>query len=114
MASPQPPPGAPQAGQQQIQVPSQPNPALQAVIDQSFSPVDIAFGDEPYISVCAPHKKEKCKDCGIDFIGLNRIAKLLATNPGLRCPPPPNAMTSKQLTQAITQMKEDGNVRLIV
>jgi len=111
MAAPQPQqpqPGAPQQGQ--IQVPAQPNPALQAIIDQSFVPIDISFGAEPYITLCGPHKEEKCKECGVDFLGLNRVARLLATNPGLRCPPPPNAMTSKQLTQAVTQMKEDGNV----
>jgi len=39
---------------------------------------------------------------------LNRLSKLLITNPNLLCPPPPNVVSQK-LSQVIITTKEEGN-----
>ena len=89
-----------------------PDPVMQAIIEASFVPVDIALGPPDNVSaLCAAHSLEKCSECDVDFAPLNRISKLLHMNPTLRCPPPPQMVTQK-LTQAITQMKDEGNVSL--
>ena len=99
-----------QQQQQQRQVMPQPDPVVQAVIEASFIPVDIAFGPPDNVSaLCEAHKRDKCAECDADFANLNRISWLLNMNPNLRCPPPPQMVTQK-LTQAVTAMKEEGNV----
>lgn len=110
--------GPPPAGMQQQQQPKQvvptPDPVMQAVIEASFSPVDIALGPPENVSaLCQAHSQEKCAECDVDFSSLNRISRLLLMNPNLRCPPPPQMLTQK-LTQAVTAMKEEGNVSALV
>lgn len=95
--------------QQQAQVPPPPDPALQAIIDQDFKPVDIALSPDTHVALCAKHSLEKCTDCDIDFINLNRLSRILAANPNLLCPPPANVVSQK-LTQAVTATKDEGNV----
>jgi translocation protein SEC72 len=81
-----------------------------AVIDASYQPVDVALGPpENVAALCSAHSSEKCTECGIDFVALNRISKLLLINPNLRCPPPAQMVTQK-LSQMITATKEEGNV----
>ncbi|KAI9067974.1 hypothetical protein FKP32DRAFT_212961 [Trametes sanguinea] len=88
-----------------------PDPLMQAVIEESFRPVDLALGPpENATALCAAHKLEKCADCGEDFRALNRLSRLLVANPNLRCPPPPQVV-SQNLTQAISNTKDEGNVR---
>ena len=88
----------------------QPDPVMQARIEADFKPVDlIVGGPNAAFAFCYKHKLEKCKDCNADFIALNRISKILLTNPALRCPPPPNVVQQK-LSQAVTNMKDEGNV----
>ena len=73
-------------------------------------PVDIALGPpENVAALCQAHSLEKCSECDVDYSSLNRISKLLLMNPNLRCPPPPQMVTQK-LSQAVTAMKEEGNV----
>lgn len=100
--------GPPQQQQQQ-QIVVNTDPALQALIDQDFTEVPIVFGEETYIALCGPHSLEKCTSCNVDFINMNRLSKLLATNPNLLCPPPPQ-MVSKSLSVAVTNTKDEGNV----
>jgi translocation protein SEC72 len=94
---------------QQIQV-APPDPAMLAMIDAQFSEVPLKLsGKDDHVAVCPGHGLEKCRECGVDFVKMNRIAKLLFTNPALLCPPPPG-MISKNLSVAITGVKDEGNV----
>lgn len=83
---------------------------MQAMIEATFQPLDVALQAPDNIhAVCPKHALEKCADCNVDFINLNRMSKLLHMNPHLRCPPPPQ-MVQQKLSQAVTSMKEEGNV----
>jgi translocation protein SEC72 len=97
-------------GQPQQAPQAQPDPAIQALIEQDFKPVNLSLTAESTQVVCGPHGLDKCTDCDVDFVGLNRLAKLLATNPTFLCPPPPNVV-SKELSQAVIRSKDEGNVR---
>ncbi|KAH9857257.1 hypothetical protein C2E23DRAFT_720945 [Lenzites betulinus] len=82
---------------------------MQAVIEESFRPVDLAFGPpENAVLLCGKHKLEKCADCDEDHRALNRLSRLLVANPNLRCPPPPQVV-SQNLSQAINNTKDEGN-----
>ncbi|KAG1776590.1 hypothetical protein EV702DRAFT_1197965 [Suillus placidus] len=94
---------------QQVMPAPQPDPVMQARIDADFKPVDIVVGGpSTAFAFCNTHKLEKCKQCNVDFIALNRVSKILVTNPTLRCPPPPTVVQQK-LSQAVTNMKDEGN-----
>ncbi|KAG2743987.1 hypothetical protein P692DRAFT_20135836 [Suillus brevipes Sb2] len=98
---------------QQVMPPPQPDPVMQARIDADFKPVNIAVGGpSTAFAFCNTHKVEKCKQCNVDFTVLNRVSKILVTNPTLRCPPPPTVVQQK-LSQAVTNMKDEGNVCLL-
>lgn len=100
----------PQAPQQPTVAIRPPDPVMQAVIEDSFSPVSIALGAPDNVSaLCASHQLEKCAECNVDFTALNRVSRTLLLNPNLRCPPPPQVVSQK-LSQAITLTKEEGNV----
>jgi translocation protein SEC72 len=97
-------------GPQTPLTPVTPIPAeLQAIIDQDFIPVPLELSQDNILALCSGHKIEKCDDCQVDFVSLNRLSKLLAGNPNLLCPPPFN-IVSQKLTQLVTSIKEDGNV----
>ncbi|KAI0719470.1 hypothetical protein C8Q72DRAFT_878268 [Fomitopsis betulina] len=82
---------------------------MQAIIAASHRPVDFVLGPPDNNSVlCVPHKLEKCADCDVDYVGMNRLARTLHQNPNLRCPPPPQ-LVNKPLSQAVTNTKEEGN-----
>ena len=98
--------GPPQPQAQQIPAP---DPALQALIDQDFSPSPLTLSADNTNAICAVHKLEKCDDCGVDFINTNRLARLLVANPNLLCPPPSNVI-SQNLTKVVTTTKDEGNV----
>jgi translocation protein SEC72 len=96
--------------QQQAQNLPKPDAHLQAVIEASHIPVDITLADPSNSTArCTAHKLEKCDDCGVDFLEMNRLARLFVANPQLNCPPPPTVVT-KQLSQVVNQTKEEGNV----
>ncbi|TFK68732.1 TPR-like protein [Pluteus cervinus] len=99
----------PQQQQQQQPIPPPPDPALQALIDADFHAIDLATDPNSQIALCGKHSSEKCTECGVDYINLNRLSRLLVNNPNLRCPPPSNVV-SQQLTQAINNTKNEGNV----
>lgn len=102
---------SPQQQQQQQQAAPPPDPVLQALIEADFHPVEVAVGGEKDShATCVKHSLEKCADCNVDFVNLNRLSRLLVTNPTLLCPPPPNVVSQK-LTQVITTTKDEGNVR---
>jgi len=87
----------------------QPDPVMQARIDADFRPVELAVGGPGHaFAFCNKHKVEKCDECNLDFTALNRISKILVTNPNLRCPPPPTVVQQK-LSQAVTNTKDEGN-----
>jgi len=89
-----------------------PDPVLQAVIDADFKPVNLKLGGPDGISVLSGANSEEVdEENGLDFTRLNRLSKLLSTNPNLRCPPPPNVVSQK-LSQVINGTKEEGNVCL--
>ncbi|KAG2362178.1 hypothetical protein BDR07DRAFT_1064294 [Suillus spraguei] len=103
----------PQQPAQQVMPNPQPDPVMQACIDADFKPVDIAVGGpSTAFAFCNTHKLEKCKECNVDFTALNRVSKILVTNPTLRCPPPPTVVQQK-LSQAVTNMRDEGNVCLL-
>lgn len=88
-----------------------PDPIIQAAIDADFHPVDIKFGPpENFVVLSGVNSSEKDLENNLDFTGLNRLTKLLVTNPNIRCPPPPNVVSQK-LSGAINNTKEEGNVR---
>jgi translocation protein SEC72 len=104
----------PQQPQQQ-QIAPDPDPLQQAVIDASFTPIDLLIspdtdeGAHGAVLLCRPHQRETCADCGLDFGSQNRIARVLVANPNLLCPPPAKVV-NPQVTQFVTQTKEEGNV----
>ncbi|PSR82579.1 hypothetical protein PHLCEN_2v6012 [Hermanssonia centrifuga] len=104
----QPPPGAVPQQARPVMVPTA-DPVMQAIIEASFIPVDISLGAPENSSVlCEKHGLEKCSDCDVDFLSLNRLSKLLHMNPNIRCPPPPQ-MLSQKLSSAVNNTKDEGN-----
>ncbi|KAH9072239.1 hypothetical protein EDB83DRAFT_2361821 [Lactarius deliciosus] len=105
-------PPQPQQQAMQAQVPQQilprPDPVMQAVIEADFRPVDLTLDSTNVAALCAVHSREKCDECDVDYTQLNRLSKVLAANPTLLCPPPPNVVNQK-LSQIINQTKEEGN-----
>ncbi|KAF9521572.1 hypothetical protein CPB83DRAFT_878467 [Crepidotus variabilis] len=99
------PPQTPQTPQSAI---PQPDPKLQALIDQDFTPSPLVLSPDSTVALCSEHKKEKCDECGVDFVNTNRLSKLLVANPNLLCPPPSNVISQK-LTQMVTATKDEGN-----
>ena len=98
---------------QQVMPTPQADPVMQARIEADFKPVNVAVGGPgAAFAFCNTHKLEKCKECNVDFVALNRVSKILVANPTLRCPPPPNVVQQK-LSQAVTNMKDEGNVCLL-
>lgn len=95
-----------------MQAPPPPDPAMQALIEADFRPVDIAISDEKDFLLCGAHKLAKCPDCGVDYNLLNRINKLFILNPTLKVPPPPN-MLSQNITTGVNKVKEEGNVSTV-
>lgn len=88
-----------------------PDPLMQAIIDQSFHQVDLKLDDSQQAVLCNVHSSERCTECGVDYIGLNRLSKILFANQGLLCPPPAKVVNPK-LSQAVNVTKDEGNVRL--
>jgi len=100
--------------QQQPQAAPQPDPIMQARIEADFRPVDVSLGESnSTMLICSPHSLEKCADCNVDFINLNRLARIFVSHPNLACPPPPH-MTHNKLSAVITATKDEGNVSIIV
>ena len=89
-----------------------PDPVLQEIIDADFKPVNLKLGgpDNTFV-LSGANSEEVDEENGFDFTRMNRLSKLLATNPNLRCPPPP-AVVSQKLSQVINGTKEEGNVGL--
>ncbi|KAI0339415.1 hypothetical protein BDW22DRAFT_592054 [Trametopsis cervina] len=76
------PPQAVQGGQPPKQVMPQPDPVMQAVIEASFKPVDIALGPpDNVVALCEKHSREICADCDVNFVSINQISRLLHMNP---------------------------------
>ncbi|KAJ7708936.1 hypothetical protein B0H17DRAFT_1031286 [Mycena rosella] len=84
------------------------DPALQALIDADFIPTALTLSPDTNLALCAAHSVEKCTDCGIDYVNMNRLSKILVANPTLLCPPP-SGVVSQKLTQAVTTTKDEGN-----
>ena len=96
--------------QPQMMVQPPPDPVLQAVIDADFKPVNLKLGGPDNTLVLSGANSEEVDDENdLDFTRLNRLSKLLSTNPNLRCPPPPSVVSQK-LSQVINSTKEEGNV----
>ena len=86
---------------------------LRALIEESFRPVNMALGPpDNATALCGKHQQEKCADCGVDYRSLNRLSRILVANPNLRCPPPPQVV-SQNLSAAISNTKDEGNVRAL-
>jgi len=103
-----PPPGQPGAQPPMMMAPP-PDAIIQAVIDSDFHPVNIKFGPpDNYVVLSGANSQEKDPENNLDFTSLNRLTKLLVTNPNIRCPPPPNVVSQK-LSTAINNTKEEGN-----
>ncbi|KAF7309437.1 Kinase-like protein [Mycena indigotica] len=91
------------------QQPPQPtvDPKLQALIDADFQPVALNLQDS-VLALCGSHSLEKCTECGVDYVNLNRMSRLLAQNPTVPFPPPPQ-MVTKNLSTMVTSTKDEGN-----
>jgi len=103
-----PPPG--QAGvppQMLMQLPT--DPIIQEAIDADFHPLNLKLGPpDNTVVLSAFNDQEIDAENDLDLTGLNRLTKLLVTNPNIRCPPPPNVVSQK-LSAAINNTKEEGN-----
>jgi len=106
----QPQPMQPMQAQMQEQLLPRPDPVMQAVIEADFRPVDLTLDSTNVAALCASHSREKCDECDVDYVQLNRLSKVLTANPKLPFPPPPNVVNQK-LSQIVNQTKEEGNVR---
>ena len=96
--------------QPQVVIQPPPDPVLQAIIDSDFKPVNLKLGGPDGSSVlCGANSEETDEEHGLDFTRLNRLTKLLSTNPNIRCPPPPTVISQK-LSQVINGTKDEGNV----
>ncbi|KAJ7483190.1 hypothetical protein FB451DRAFT_1393327 [Mycena latifolia] len=84
------------------------DPALQALIDADFVPAPLTLSPDNNLALCAAHSLEKCTDCGVDYVNMNRLSRLLVANPTLLCPPP-SSIASGKLTQMVTSTKDEGN-----
>ncbi|PBK99012.1 hypothetical protein ARMGADRAFT_1007642 [Armillaria gallica] len=93
--------------QQQRPIPPPPDPVLQALIDAQFSPVDLTVTDANLL-LCPPHSLPVCADCDVDYSKTNFLSRLLTQNPNIKVPPP-GQVVNKQLSAAVTSIKEDGN-----
>lgn len=102
--------GPPQGAPPPQMAPPQTDPLMQAAIDASFQPIDVALHEHAVL--CGAHKLEKCDECGVDYVALNHVSKLLMLNPNLLCPPP-SKVTNPNMSKAINNTKEEGNVRLL-
>lgn len=85
------------------------DPTAQALIDADFNAVALSLHPDSHTAVCSKHKQEKCDVCNVDFVNTNRLAKILAANPMLACPPPSNVVNPK-LSQMVQGTKDEGNV----
>ncbi|KAH8111004.1 hypothetical protein DFH11DRAFT_1616495 [Phellopilus nigrolimitatus] len=82
---------------------------MQALIEADYKPVNLKLGPpNDAHAFCAVHGLETCQACGVDFSGMNALAKIFVANPHLVCPPPPQVV-QPQRSQAVTKTKEDGN-----
>lgn len=87
-----------------------PDPVLQEVIDADFKSVNLKLGGpDNGLVLSGANSEEVDEENDLDFTRLNKLSKLLATNPSLRCPPPPGVVSQK-LSQVINGTKEEGNV----
>jgi len=81
-----------------------------AVIEQDFKPVKLKLGaPKESKALCADHELEKCDECGLDFVYLNSVSKIFVDNPAVVRPPPPGGI-QMQRSQAVTKLKDEGNV----
>jgi len=92
----------------QEQVLPRADPVMQAVIEADFRPIELTLDSTNTAALCASHSLEKCDECDIDYVQLNRLSKVLTANPKLPFPPPPNVINQK-LSQIVNQTKEEGN-----
>jgi len=106
---PQQPMQAQMQQQQQQQLLARQDPVMQAVIEADFRPVDLTLDSANATALCSSHSREKCDECDVDFVQLNRLTKVLSANPTIPFPPPPNIVNQK-LSQIVNQTKEEGNV----
>ncbi len=100
----------PMQTQMQEQLLPRADPVMQAAIEADFRPVDLTLDPANTAAFCASHSREKCDECDVDYVLLNRLSKVLTSNPKLPFPPPPNVINQK-LSQIVNQTKEEGNVR---
>src|ERR1700761_554453 len=82
------------------------DPKMQALIEADFQIVPLSLSPDNHMALCAAHSLEKCAECGTDYLNMNRLSKVLASNPTLLCPPP-STVVSQKLSQAVTTMKEE-------
>jgi len=81
---------------------------MQAVIEAEFRPIDLTLDSSNVTALCSSHSREKCDECEVDYVQLNRLSKIFNANPKLPFPPPPNIVNQK-LSQIVNQTKEEGN-----
>ncbi len=86
------------------------DPLIQAALDEQYNPVPLTVSPGANdVAICSSHSLEFCSDCDLDFRQLNAMTKLIAASNEIAIPPPPNVLHPGR-SQAITKMKEDGNV----
>lgn len=85
--------------------------ALKTVAVPANAPPDIA-GKSFALVVCSLHDQQKCDQCAVDFSPVNFLHQFLRFAPAEAIPPPPNVAPPPQRAQAVTNLKEAGNVRV--
>ena len=64
---------------------------------RDFRPIDsdLTLDSSNVTALCSSHSREKCDECDVDYVQLNRLSKIFNTNPKLPFSPPPNIVNQK-------------------
>lgn len=85
---------------------------LKTVTIAPNAPPDIA-NKSFVLVVCKLHDQQKCDQCRVDFTPVNYLHQFLRFAPAEAIPPPPNVAPPPQRAQAVTNLKDAGNVCIV-
>lgn len=85
---------------------------LKTVTIAPNAPPDIA-NKSFVLVVCKLHDQQKCDQCRVDFTPVNYLHQFLRFAPAEAIPPPPNVGPPPQRAQAVTNLKDAGNVCIV-
>ncbi|KAH9992420.1 hypothetical protein BJV77DRAFT_1002331, partial [Russula vinacea] len=99
-------PMQPMQAQMQEQLLPRPDPVMQAAIEADFRTVDLTMDSTNVTALCASHSREKCDECDVDYVQLNRLSKVLTANPKYLSHPHPTSSIRSYLRLSTRQRKK--------